>query len=732
MTRRTLLVLVAAAVPTLACSRDEPGLASDVADAGPRLVDKPTWAEHVAPLLYENCTVCHHAGGPTPFSLVTYEDARAQGPAIVAVTAERRMPPFLPEPMDVRFTNERRLHPNEIELLRRWMVDGMPAGDPAAAPPSPKYEGGWSLGEPDLIVEMPESYLVRGGSEEEFRNFVVGTSLGDARWVKAVELRPGNTRVVHHATVRVDSTDSSRMEDARDPAPGWDEMFSVSDARPPGGFFLGWTPGLVPRENPAGMAWRLSPGTDFVIQLHLRPTEEDETVRSRLGVYFTERAPTREPLIMRLGAQAMDIAPGVSDYTVEDSFRLPVDVDAFGIYPHAHYLGTRMEAWAETPDAERIELLRIVDWDFNWQDAYEYEAPIRLPRNSVVHMRFVYDNSRANPQNPSDPPQRVLYGPGSTDEMAELWIQVAPRTPNDLATLDVALQRKQLEDRIEGWTFMAEVDPTDAHGHLGLGNIAQARGDLEEAVRRYRLALASEPDHPQAHYNLGLTLEATGDTAAAVGEYRAAIRAYPAYADAHNNLGIALARTGREGEAEAEFNAAVRADSLHADAQNNLGNMLRARGALEEAVRRYEIAIRIRPEQALAHLNRTLTLIELGRSTEAVDGFRAAVPYLQDNPQAYIAVAWALATDPEAPRRRGADAVQIADAANRITGGSHPIVLDVLAASLAAAGRFEEAVQVSERSLLLARSAENDAWVARIEPHLEGFRARRVWVETER
>ncbi len=160
--------------------------------------------------------------------------------------------------------------------------------------------------------------------------------------------------------------------------------------------------------------------------------------------------------------------------------------------------------------------------------------------------------------------------------------------------------------------------------------------------------------------------------------------------------------------------------------------MLRARGALAEAVGRYDIAIRIRPEQALAHLNRTLTLIELGRSTEAVDGFRAAVPYVQDNPQAYIAVAWALATDPEAPRRRGADAVQIADAANRITGGAHPIVLDVLAASLAAAGRFEEAVQVSQRSLLLARSAENDAWVARIEPHLEGFRARRVWVETER
>jgi len=699
------------------------------AEAPPEpLPERPTWSEHVAPVLFENCVTCHRPGGAGPFSMLSYATTLPRAEKMAEATAERRMPPWLPDPIQVDFANERRLDDRTIELIRRWAEAGAPEGDPALAPEPPEFSGGWTLGEPDLVVEMSEAYVVPGHAEEEFRNFVIPSGVSEPRWVRAVELLPGNPRVVHHATVRVDSTDSSRLEDARDPAPGFDEMFTVSEARPPGGFFLGWTPGLVPTENPEGTAWRLTPGTDFVVQLHLRPTANDEPVRSRVGVWFTDRPPTREPLIIRLGSQDMDIPPGEASYRVQDSFRLPVEVQALGVYPHAHYLGKRMEVWAERANGERTDLLRISDWDFNWQDAYHYRTPVSLPRGSVIHMRFTYDNSAANPQNPSDPPRRVVYGPSSVDEMAELWLQVVPRNRADLATLQLELQRKQAGDRIEGWQHMLSVDPNDAHANLGLGNMHQSLGEWEEARDRYERALAGEPGHPQAHYNLGLVLEAMGDTAGAASEFREAIRYYPDYADALNNLGIFQARRGQAAQAEASFLRAVEADSLHADALNNLGNMLRERGAYEEAIRRYDVALRVRPTSPLPYLNRSLALLEIGRSDDAIASFREGVPYFQD-PQPLLTMAWALSTHSQAPRRRGEEAVRMAAAANQMTGGQVPVVLDVLAAALAAAGRFSEAVQVSEQALALARAAGNDEWVARIEPHLESFRDRRVWVE---
>lgn len=712
----------------VAC-RGEPESASDDPDPATAIPDNPTYAEHVAPLLYESCSACHREGGSAPFTLHTYEDARVRADLLATMTTQRRMPPWLPSATGLRFANERRLRDAEIELLRRWAEQGAPEGDRALTPRPPAFEGGWGLGEPDLIVEMRSPYVVVGGSDEEFRNFVVRASVAGARFVRAVELRPGNARVVHHATVRIDSTDSSRIEDARTPEPGFSEMFTVNEAHPPGGFFLGWTPGLLPRENPAGMAWVLRPGTDFVIQLHLRPVADDESVQAQLGVYFTDEPPVRTPLILRLGSQTMDIPAGEANYVVEDAFRLPIDVDALGIYPHAHYLGHRLEAWAEGTDGSRTELLTIPDWDFDWQDAYDYAAPVALERGTVLHMRYQYDNSSANPQNPSDPPERVVYGPASKDEMAELWLQVVPRRQTELQTLAAELHRKQVNDRIEGWRHTLTVDPEDAHANLGLGNMHQALGEFGQARDRYRLAISTEPNFPQAHYNLGLVLSALGDSEGSISELETAIRLFPQYAAAHNNLGVELAGQGRTREAEEHFERAVEADSTEADAWNNLANMLRGRGALEEAVHQYRRALIAQPDLDLAHLNLSLTLIDLGRPDEAIDVFRRAVPSLGQNPQPYLSMAWALATQPQAPRRRPQVAIQLGEAANELTGGRHALVLDVLATALASAGRFREAVRTGEAARVFALAGENTALVDRIDLHLEQFRQRRVWVE---
>ena len=143
--------------------------------------------------------MCHRSSGIGPFPLLTYEDARLRADLIALVTSERKMPPWLPVGMELSFANQRGLHESGIELLRRWAADGAPAGDLSVAPPPPEFAGGWALGEPDLVLTMSEAFTVRGETPEEFRNFVVPSNLGGSRYVRAVELRPGNTRVVHHA-----------------------------------------------------------------------------------------------------------------------------------------------------------------------------------------------------------------------------------------------------------------------------------------------------------------------------------------------------------------------------------------------------------------------------------------------------------------------------------------------------------------------------------------------------
>ncbi len=392
-----------------------------------------TYTRDVAPILFENCGACHRPGGAGPFSLLSYRGAKQRAKQIAQVTEDRYMPPWLPEPGFVELQGERRLSDGEIDTLRRWAEAGAPEGAPEDLPRVPEWPSGWALGEPDLIVESPPFKLVAEGADV-FRNFVLPLEVPAVRYVRAVEFRPEDPRVVHHAVMQVDRTGSTRRLDAADPGPGYGGMFLGASERPDG-HFLGWTPGHFPREAPEGLAWRLEPGMDLVLQLHMPPSGKPEIVRSQVGLYFTGEPPKREMFGLLLGTEEIDIPAGESDYVVEDRFTLPAQVSAFGVYPHAHYLGKSLHAWAEMPGGERRWLIRIDDWDFDWQDEYRYQAPIRLPAGTPVVMRYTYDNSAANPQNPHHPPRRVTYGPESADEMAFLLLQTLPDRPEDLPRL---------------------------------------------------------------------------------------------------------------------------------------------------------------------------------------------------------------------------------------------------------------------------------------------------------
>jgi hypothetical protein len=212
-------------------------------------------------------------------------------------------------------------------------------------------------------------------------------------------------------------------------------MLSVDD-RSPSGRFLGWTPGKTPAFEREGMAWPLDPQTDAVINAHLMPTDKPELVQFQIGLFFTDKRPVVDPVMLRLGSELIDIPAGDKDYPVNARYMLPVDVDVLSVYPHAHYLATDMRAFAVLPDGSIKWLVWIKQWNFNWQDVYVYASPIHLPRGTLLSMRYTYDNSADNIRNPNRPPRRVTYGPRSSDEMADLWLQVVPQNAADAAVLE--------------------------------------------------------------------------------------------------------------------------------------------------------------------------------------------------------------------------------------------------------------------------------------------------------
>ena len=199
-----------------------------------------------------------------------------------------------------------------------------------------------------------------------------------------MEFRPGNARVVHHANLGVDRTRSSRQLDARDPDPGYDGSME-RDARYPEGQLLGWTPGQAPHPAPDGTQWRLEPGSDLVVQLHLQPTGKPEAVQvTRRASTSPTTPPTRTPVGLRLGSETIDIPPGAREHVVSDSYVLPVDVEVLAVQPHAHNLARRMEADAALPDGTTRWLIAIDDWDFRWQDVYRYATPFVLPKGTTI------------------------------------------------------------------------------------------------------------------------------------------------------------------------------------------------------------------------------------------------------------------------------------------------------------------------------------------------------------
>jgi Flp pilus assembly protein TadD len=563
----------------------------------------------IAPILFSNCAECHHPGGSGPFSLLTYVEARKRAGQIAAVTARRYMPPWPPEPGYVEIAGERRLTDEQIQVLQEWVAQGAPEGDTAHLPPVPTYHEGWELGEPDLVVKMARPYMLRAGGSDAFRNFVFRLPIASTRYLSAVEILPGNKKVVHHANIVIDRTQWARHLDGQDGEIGFPGMdVQVEDKRfEPDSHFLFWKPGTVPVREPDDMALRIDPGTDLILNIHLFPSGKPEPIQPSIGLYFTDHVPTKFPMLLQLEHDgALDIPPGVKDFVVTDELQLPADVQVLGVYPHAHYLGKDVQGYATLPDGTRQWLIRIKDWNIGWQAVYRFARPIFLPKGSTLAMRYTYDNSDGNVRNPNHPPLRVMAGNRSSDEMAHLWIQVLPPHPEDRKLLQEALMRQRLRKY-----------PDDLFAHANLGAVLQSMGRLDEAVLNFGEALRIKPDDATVHNNLGGALVSMGRLEEATSHFREALRSSPEYMDAHYNLGNSLLAAGKPEEAIPHFREVLRVNPDDANVHNDLGSAFVMQGKLAEAAREFERALRLDPENAYAYYNLGYVLARQGKLAEA-------------------------------------------------------------------------------------------------------------------
>ena len=605
-----------------------------------------TFNKQIAPIIFEYCSVCHHEGEVAPFTLMSYADVRKHANQIVAVTKIRYMPPWPPEHGYGDFAGERRLSDEQIRLIQRWVAEGRKEGNAQDLPPAPHFdEDGWHLGPPDLIVKFPKPFHVPATGSDVWRNFVMTTNLKETKYVRAIQLRPGNQRVVHHANMVLDGTQSLRKRDGADGQPGFPGMDVITEARAgsfdPYSHFLFWKPGTIPEFEPAGLQWKLDPGTDLIFNLHLLPTGRDEVVQPELGLYFTPKPPTRLPILVQLEDDgALDIPPGATNFEVRDRVVLPAAAEVLGVYPHAHYLGKVVESWATLPTGKRIWLLKINDWDINWQAVYMYRKPVSLPKGAALEMRITYDNSAQNPRNPSHPPHRVTAGNRSEDEMGHVWLQlVAPvGTKEDIRP---AIEEAVMKRRLEKY-------PADFIAHYNLGALYVSRGDfavaipyleaalklepdnvtarntlggalleedrLDDATRELRRVVADDPSYMNAHFNLGRALAANDDLPGAASEFNTILLKDANDGDAQWALATVLMKQRQYGEALPHLQMAAQLKPNDADIQTNLGAALAMRGDLQGAARAFERALEINPNEGVArqNLERTRKQLEAG------------------------------------------------------------------------------------------------------------------------
>ncbi len=396
-----------------------------------------TFHRDVEPILQENCQQCHRPNEIGPFSLMTYQQAANWSSDIKDYTQSRKMPPWKPVE-GVPFHNERHMSDKDLATLAAWAAGGAPEGDPKDAPPPRQFVEGWQLGEPDLVLTVPEEMTIGPAGRDLFRCFVLPTNLDEDQFVTAIEVKPGNNRVLHHTLNFVDlmgkgrkleqaERDRPKADDEQDHGPGYTVHMGVGFN--PQGVLGGWAPGQLAHKLPDGYGWRLPKDADVVIQVHYHRTGRVEKDRSSIGLYFAKKPGTQPFKGLIIPGLFLVIPPGAEHYKVHGEIEVMQDCVIHDVMPHMHMLGREIKVTVAPPDGTPTTMIAINDWDYNWQETYFLKEPMAIKKGTILSVDAVYDNSDKNPQNPFSPPSFVFPGEQTTNEMCFIFIGATSDVP---------------------------------------------------------------------------------------------------------------------------------------------------------------------------------------------------------------------------------------------------------------------------------------------------------------
>lgn len=402
------------------------GIAACLLLASPGRAREPvTFSDQVVRLFQRHCQECHRPGDVGPFSLLDYREAHPQRQEILDAVRARAMPPWKPVPGSGDFLGVRRLSDAEIALIEEWVLAGAPEGDPGRLPPPRAFPDTWRIGQPDLVLTPEAAYEVQASERDVYRCFTVPTDFAEDRYVEAVQVVPGNRKVVHHVLTYLDTGGRSAALDEAEPGPGY-TCFGGPGFVAAGGLG-GWAPGAPPVAMPDGVGMLLPRGARVVLQVHYHNRDgRVESDRTAIGVRFARKPVDKRVRVIPVLNRSFRIPAGAAHHEVSASFMVPTgrDLHAIAVSPHMHLLGRSMKVTATRPDGAVTPLVHIDDWDFHWQGAYAFARPVPLPGGTRIDVVAVFDNSAANRKNPNRTPRDVTWGEGTTDEMCIAFIRV--------------------------------------------------------------------------------------------------------------------------------------------------------------------------------------------------------------------------------------------------------------------------------------------------------------------
>ncbi|CAN5550941.1 hypothetical protein BH10BAC1_BH10BAC1_11250 [soil metagenome] len=423
-----------------------------------KTIEHVTFSEHIAPIIYKNCTSCHRPGEAGPFSLLTYQDAKARGTIMKFAVKTRFMPPWPADASYTHFVDEKGLTQEEIDLMVRWIDEGCAIGDSTKTPALPVFPTGSQLGTPDLVIKFRDVYKIKGNAKDLFLLMRVPYQIPKDQYISTIEVVPGNRKLLHHVNAQLLSYDFDKKQDLfsgnvvvdLDSFP--DKLIAYKElglANDDGKTFpmltqsvTNYLPGVTPPIYPDGIGGYklLRKGALFLKDIHYGPSRVDTSDLTTFNVFYAKSPPKRPTQEFQMGT--FGVSPTVPDLVISPNeiktftseYKVPFDISVLTINPHMHLLGKSFWAYAVTMQGDTIPLIKINKWDFRWQYFYTFKKMVKIPAGATIHTVGVYDNTRNNPNNPFSPPQLVSERDGSmrtSDEMFQFIVTYLPYQKGD-------------------------------------------------------------------------------------------------------------------------------------------------------------------------------------------------------------------------------------------------------------------------------------------------------------